>query len=63
MRDLVEDVQLMLNDNRYMNAHSVLSGLMNEIVGLRAEIKTLEQDYKSLWWDHQQCMKERRDEV
>ena len=58
MRDIVEEVQWMLNDNKYMNVHSVLSALANEIVGLRAEVAKQDSDYKSLWWDYQHYMKE-----
>jgi hypothetical protein len=45
-RDLVFDVQWLLNDNKYMNVHAILSALANEIVGLRAEVERLEDELK-----------------
>jgi hypothetical protein len=60
MRDILEDVQRLLNDNKYMSTHAILSQLANEIVQLRCEIHRLDSEYKSLWWEHQQCLKEKQ---
>lgn len=38
MKDLVEDLQRMLNDNQYMNVHPILSAAANEIINLRAQL-------------------------
>lgn len=44
MRDPIEEVQRLLNDNKYMNVHAILSVLANEIVGLRAEVDRLNEE-------------------
>lgn len=41
MRDILEDAQKMLNDNRFMDSHVIISALSNEIVKLRCDNEQL----------------------
>ncbi len=44
MRDILEDAQYYLNDNKYMDCHVVISAMANAIVQQRCEIERLKQD-------------------
>lgn len=43
MRDIVDDLQTVLNDSKHMASHPLISAAANEIVKLRCELEVVKK--------------------